>query len=120
MSNLFGGVAPLAGGFRPRALALAAVLGLMITGVAGFGTASAGHEHFLVTPGTCVEDIAGGQTSIGDASHGGYHQFHDNVHTGQPGVVGGPLNRDGVAPVIVDKVGGNADNLADCLAALGG
>ena len=82
------------------------------------GVAFAGHEHFLVTPGTCVEDIAGGQTSISDLEHGGYHQFHDNVHTGAGGP-GGPLHKDGVASVIVDKtIGGDAANLAACAAAL--
>ena len=82
------------------------------------GVAFAGHEHFLVTPGTCVEDIARGQTSNSDLEHGGYHQFHDNVHLGAGGV-GGPLNKDGVAPVIVDKtVGGDAANIAACAAVL--
>ncbi|MBM3939982.1 MAG: hypothetical protein FJ318_03625 [SAR202 cluster bacterium] len=80
--------------------------------------ARAGHEHFLVTPGTCVEDIAKGQTAIGDPDHGGYHRFHTNVHAGTPGGAGGPLHRDGQAPVIVDKtVGGNPANLAACEAA---
>ncbi|MDP9369537.1 MAG: hypothetical protein M3Q03_14880 [Chloroflexota bacterium] len=31
--------------------------------VTGGGSALAGHDHYLVTPGTCVEDIASGQTS---------------------------------------------------------
>ncbi|MDP9383586.1 MAG: hypothetical protein M3Q29_26280 [Chloroflexota bacterium] len=47
--------------------------------------ASASHEHYLVTPGTCVADIASGQTRKG-AGDGGYHQFHENVHLGTPGM----------------------------------
>jgi len=52
----------------------------------GAGTAQAGHAHWLDTPGTCVVDIGSGQTSISDSTHGGYHQFHENVHLGEPGV----------------------------------
>lgn len=87
-------------------------------GIAAFGgTAFADHEHFLVTPGTCVENIAHGQTAISDSEHGGYHRFHYNVHTGVPG--NGPLNKAGQAPVIVDKTsGGDAGNLVACEAAL--
>jgi hypothetical protein len=96
------------------------MLGLLAGGLMATmlpGAAMAGHEHFLVTPGTCVENIARGQTAQTDG--GGFHRFHVNVHTGQPGGPGGPLRRDGVAPVIVDKtVGGNPLNLADCEAAL--
>lgn len=54
----------------------AVALGLMAT------PALAEHEHFINTPGTCVENVARGQTSIDDASHGGYHRFHTNVHLG--------------------------------------
>lgn len=102
----------------------AAALALLM--LSNASSALAAHEHFLVTPGTCVEDIGSGQTAISDSLHGGYHQFHGNVHIGQPGGSNlqtntgtvGPLNRDGVAPVIVDKTsGGNPDNLAACLAA---
>jgi len=46
--------------------------------------ASASHDHWLQTPGTCVEDIARGQTAKSE-SDGGYHRFHENVHLGQPG-----------------------------------
>lgn len=46
--------------------------------------AAASHEHYLVTPGTCVEDIAHGQTSKGPGE-GGYHKFYENVHLGRPG-----------------------------------
>jgi hypothetical protein len=49
------------------------------------GTARAEHAHWLVTPGTCVEDLGSGQTSITDTEHGGYHRFHFNVHLGVPG-----------------------------------
>jgi hypothetical protein len=47
--------------------------------------AFADHQHFLVTPGTCVEDIASGQTSKG-LGEPGYHKFHENVHLGTPGI----------------------------------
>ncbi len=47
--------------------------------------ASASHDHYLVTPGTCVVDIARGQTEKGPGE-GGYHQFHENVHLGTPGM----------------------------------
>jgi hypothetical protein len=59
---------------------IAATLALLTT----IGTASASHEHWLQTPGTCVEDIARGQTGK-EAGAGGYHRFHENVHLGQPG-----------------------------------
>ncbi len=61
--------------------------------------ASAAHEHYLVTPGTCVADIARGQTAKGP-EEGGYHKFHENVHKGQPGTeaFNNPNNR-----VSVDK-----------------
>ncbi|MDP9357861.1 MAG: hypothetical protein M3Q71_24340 [Chloroflexota bacterium] len=52
--------------------------------VTGGSAALAAHDHYLVTPGTCVEDIASGQTS--QTSGGGGHQFHDNVHLGTPGM----------------------------------
>ena len=62
--------------------------------------ALAEHEHWLQTPGTCVVNIASGQTSIDDPDHGGYHRFHVNVHTGKPGTsaFGNPNN-----PVSVGK-----------------
>jgi hypothetical protein len=50
------------------------------------GTAHAEHEHWLLTPGTCVQDLGSGQTSIDDPGHGGYHRFHLNVHLGVPGL----------------------------------
>jgi hypothetical protein len=61
--------------------------------------ALADHEHHLLPPGTCVEDVASGQTAKGPGE-GGYHAFHDNVHKGQPGTAAfeNPNN-----PVSVDK-----------------
>jgi hypothetical protein len=44
--------------------------------------ALAGHDHFIVTPNGQCHQVAAGQTSIDDESHGGYHRFHVNVHTG--------------------------------------
>lgn len=46
--------------------------------------AAASHDHYLVTPGTCVQDIARGQTAKGDGE-GGFHKYHENVHLGMPG-----------------------------------
>ena len=60
------------------------VLGAIVA-LAIAAPASAAHEHYLVTPGRCVEDIASGQTQKG-SGEGGYHQFHQNVHLGQPGM----------------------------------
>lgn len=48
------------------------------------GPALADHAHYLVTPGTTVEDIGSGQTAKCRDEPGG-HKFHDNVHTGTPG-----------------------------------
>ena len=44
--------------------------------------ALAGHDHYVVTPNGQCHQVAAGQTSIADETHGGYHQFHDHVHTG--------------------------------------
>ncbi len=65
-----------------RVLIAGALVGALT--VAGGGSALAAHDHDLVTPGTCVEDIASGQTS--QTSGDGAHQFHDNVHLGTPGM----------------------------------
>ena len=46
--------------------------------------AFAAHQHYLSTPGTCVEDVASGQTSK-EPGEPGYHKFHENVHLGTPG-----------------------------------
>jgi hypothetical protein len=47
--------------------------------------AAASHDHYLVTPGTCVGDIARGQTTKGEGE-GGYHRYHEHVHLGMPGM----------------------------------
>lgn len=62
---------------------------------------AASHDHYIVTPGTCVEDVARGQTAKG-TGEGGYHKFHENVHLGTPGsdAFGNPNN-----PVNVYKEG---------------
>jgi len=75
---------------------LLGAVALMSVGLAT--PAAAGHEHYLDTPGTCVEDIARGQTE--QSSGGGAHRFHDHVHKGQPGLeaFANPNN-----PVSVDK-----------------
>lgn len=44
--------------------------------------ALAGHDHYIVTPNQQCHQVASGQTAIADETHGGYHRFHDNVHTG--------------------------------------
>jgi len=46
------------------------------------GPAFAGHVHFIETPNGDCHQVAKGQTSIDDATHGGYHRFHSNVHLG--------------------------------------
>ena len=56
--------------------AVAAVVAL------GAAPAVAGHDHYIVTPNGKCHQVAAGQTSIDDPGHGGYHQFHDHVHTG--------------------------------------
>jgi hypothetical protein len=63
--------------------------------------ALASHEHYLVTPGTCVEDIASGQTQKGP-DEGGYHKFHENVHLGTPGMMAFANENN---PVAVYKAG---------------
>lgn len=40
----------------------------------------AAHDHYVVTPNGDCHQVARGQTAIGDADHGGFHRFHDNVH----------------------------------------
>lgn len=89
----------------PRFARRFVVLAALAAFLAFAGTASAAHQHWLETPGACVVDIASGQTSIDDAAHGGYHQFHDNVHIGVPGSSAfghGPVqvgkDADGVCP----------------------
>jgi hypothetical protein len=82
-----------------RLIRLALVIGLLLALALAAGPAAAGHQHWLQTPGTCVEDIASGQTRISDPDHGGYHRFHNNVHIGQPGAAfENPKN-----PVAIDR-----------------
>lgn len=66
---------------RIRTLAVAITAAVFVATAA---PVAAEHEHWLQTPGTCVEDIARGQTSK-TAEVGGGHKFHENVHAGQPG-----------------------------------
>lgn len=65
---------------RKRLAAVAAAA--MFVVAFGAGPAVAGHDHYIVTPNGECHQVAQGQTSIDDPSHGGYHQFHDHVHTG--------------------------------------
>ncbi len=65
-----------------RTIIAAAIASVLVA--SGSATALASHDHYLVTPGTCVADIARGQTAKG-ADEGGYHQYHENVHLGTPG-----------------------------------
>ena len=85
-----------------RIVLVFAVAAMMAASMAFSASAFAAHEHYLLTPGTCVEDVASGQTSISDKSHGGYHRFHDNVHKGQPRMVAVEKENN---PVYVDKTG---------------
>jgi len=65
---------------KRNVMLLAALMSVMM---ALTGPAFAGHAHYLDTQrGTCVEDVARGQTRISDEDHGGYHRFHENVHKG--------------------------------------
>lgn len=65
------------------------------------GPALASHDHYLVTPGTCVGDIAKSQTVKGEGE-GGYHKYHENVHLGTPGTQAFANSNN---PVDVYKVG---------------
>ena len=65
---------------RKVILTSAVVAALMLSSSA---IAVADHTHWLLTPGTCVLDLASGQTSQSDG--GGFHRFHVNVHLGTPG-----------------------------------
>jgi hypothetical protein len=84
---------------RRSVLVIAVVTTMVVSAFLSAPAAFASHEHYLLTPGTCVEDVASGQTSKGEGE-GGYHKFHDNVHKGQPGMAafGNPNN-----PVYVDR-----------------
>ncbi len=82
-----------------RIILVVAVVTIMAASMAFSGSAFASHEHYLLTPGTCVEDTASGQTSK-DEGAGGYHKFHNNVHKGQPGMAAFEKENN---PVFVDK-----------------
>ena len=64
---------------RRMSVVAAAVVAVLVLGTL---PAVAGHDHYIVTPNGECHQVAVGQTSIDDLSHGGYHQFHDHVHTG--------------------------------------
>jgi hypothetical protein len=83
-----------------RHVALVIAVAAIIAASAIFSApAFASHEHYLETPGNCVEDVASGQTEKGEGE-GGYHKFHDNVHKGQPGTEAFEKENN---PVSVDK-----------------
>jgi hypothetical protein len=63
---------------RTLTVALSAMALIVVLAVPAF----AGHDHFVETPNGNCHQVAQGQTSIDDASHGGYHRFHSNVHLG--------------------------------------
>ena len=65
---------------RRRIIATATLAAALIGSSAA--PALAGHDHYIVTPNGRCHQVAAGQTSIDDASHGGFHQFHVHVHTG--------------------------------------
>lgn len=67
-----------------RTVLLFTVAAVMAAMLVFAGPAFADHAHYLVTPGTTVEDIASGQTEK-CASEPGGHKFHENMHVGQPG-----------------------------------
>ncbi len=66
-----------------RIVLLVTVAAVMAAMVALSGPAFADHAHYLVTPGTTVEDIGRGQTEKCSTEPGG-HKFHENMHKGQP------------------------------------
>jgi hypothetical protein len=78
-------------------LTVAALMAAML--IVSAVPALANHEHYLETPGTCVEDVASSQTDKG-SGEGGHHKFHDNVHKGQPGLEAFENENN---PVSVDK-----------------
>lgn len=63
-----------------RLLTVAATIAAVVALAAA--PALAAHDHYIVTPNGQCHQVASGQTSIADETHGGYHRFHDNVHTG--------------------------------------
>jgi hypothetical protein len=90
------------GTWSVRRIILAIAVVVVIVASAVFSApAFASHGHYLVTPGTCVEDIASGQTEKGPGE-GGYHKFHENVHLGTPGMMAFENENN---PVAVYKAG---------------
>ena len=75
------------------------VVAVLLTSISFSGRSFASHEHYLLTPGVCVEDIASGQTSK-DEGEGGYHAYHDHIHRWQPGTVAFDNENN---PVSLDK-----------------
>ena len=72
-----------------RRIALVFVVAAMMAASMAFSASAAFaiHPHYLMSKhGTCVEDVASGQTSKGEGEDG-FHKFHDHVHKGQPGLV---------------------------------
>lgn len=72
------------------------------------GPAFAAHVHYVMTPNGACHQVASGQTSIADADHGGFHQFHDHVHlgaTGGTGTAGDDYLGNGNALVAIYKAG---------------
>lgn len=60
-----------------RTRRIAAIAGACL--VLGATPAAADHDHHIVTPGTCVTDVASGQTAKAADDPGG-HVFHTHVH----------------------------------------
>jgi len=88
-----------------RIILMVTVAAVMVAMMALTSPAFAEHKHYLQTPTTCVEDIAKGQTAISDTEHGGYHRFHENVHTGTPGEPGGAFSQGGQVEVGKSETG---------------
>lgn len=84
------------------------VAGAALAGTMMAGPALAAHVHYVMTPNGACHQVASGQTSIADADHGGFHQFHDHVHLGATGDAGTPGDDylgNGNARVAVYKAG---------------
>jgi hypothetical protein len=83
-----------------RSFTVAVSAGALVVAMAG--PAFAGHDHFVETPNGQCHQVAKGQTSIDDESHGGYHRFHGNVHLGATDETNRDLGK-GHSPVNVYK-----------------
>lgn len=66
-----------------RTVRVGAVATALLLFMALANPAIADHKHWLQTPGTCVTDVASGQTA--QTEGGGFHRFHENVHIGTAG-----------------------------------